>query len=90
MDSVSPTMGHRIPARVITTGTVHAVDTDEVAQLAALVLETYSPPALDPGVTEPAIVTMPDGFRALAVPRDRMQEPMRSLRLLDAVALEPR
>ncbi len=48
-----------------TTGTVRAVDTDQVARLAALVLETYSPAALDPGVTEPTIVTMPDGFRAL-------------------------
>jgi hypothetical protein len=85
---VSP-VGQRLPARVITTGTVHAVDTDQVARLAALVLETYSPAALDPGVTEPTIVTMPDGFRALAVPRDQMQEPMRSLRLLDAAALGP-
>jgi hypothetical protein len=74
---------------VITNSTVRAVDTDQIARLAALVMETYSPAALDPGVTEPTIVTMPDGFRAVSVLRDQMQEPMRSLRLLEAVALGP-
>lgn len=70
-------------------GNVRRVETDEVAELAALVLESYSPAALETGVTEPRLVELPDGSRALTLPRDQMDEPFRSLRLIDAAALGP-
>jgi hypothetical protein len=63
------------------------VDTATVAELAALIRETYSPSALDTGVTEPTVVESSDGFRAVVRPRAQMEEPLRSLQLIDAAAV---
>ncbi|OZM79652.1 hypothetical protein [Pseudonocardia sp. MH-G8] len=63
------------------------MDNAQVAQLAALIRETYSPSALDTGVTEPTIVESPEGSRAVVLPRSQMEEPLRSLQLIDAAAV---
>lgn len=55
--------------------------------LAGLVRETYSPERLDPGISEPTVVELADGSRAVALPREQMFEPYRSLRLIDAAAV---
>ncbi len=59
----------------------------DVARLASIIKEDYSPERLDPGVSEPTLVKGDDGFNVLSVPREQMFEPFRSLHLLDAVAL---
>ncbi len=63
------------------------VNAAEVKVLAALVKESYSPERLDPGVSEPTVVELADGSRAIALPQEQMFEPYRSLRLIDAAAL---
>ena len=63
------------------------MDPEQVAELAAVIRRDYSPQALDPGVSEPTIVHAADGSRALVVPRDQQVEPLRSMQLLDAVAV---
>jgi hypothetical protein len=68
-------------------GRFRVVDTAQVAELAALIRETYSPSALDTGVTEPTLVEFPDGFRSVVLPRTQMEEPLRSLQLIDAAAV---
>lgn len=56
----------------------------DVAELARLFRETYSWEALDPGVSA---ATLQDG--AVVLPRDQMWEPLRSFKLIDAVATGP-
>jgi hypothetical protein len=63
------------------------MDIAHVAELATLVRETYSPSALNTGVTKPTVVEAPDGSRALVLPRVQTEEPLRSLRLIDAAAV---
>jgi hypothetical protein len=65
------------------------MDSAQVARLAAAVVETYSPAALETGVDEPTLVTYEDGYRAITLPRDQQPEPLRSLHLLAAVAAGP-
>jgi hypothetical protein len=64
------------------------MESAHVAELATLVRESYSVAALDPGVTEPTIVEAANGFRSIALPRDQQVEPLRSLRLIDATAMD--
>jgi hypothetical protein len=59
---------------------------DEVEVLARLLRESYSPEQLDAGVSEPTVVDLADGSRAVVLPRDQMFEPYRSFRLIDAAA----
>ena len=59
----------------------------DVAVLASLLKEHYAPERLETGVSEPTVVEVKNGFRALLMPREQMFEPFRSLHLLDAVAL---
>ncbi|MGI9003347.1 MAG: hypothetical protein ACR2GH_17100 [Pseudonocardia sp.] len=63
------------------------MDVTQVRALAELVRETYSPEQLDPGVSEPTVVELADDSRAVALPREQMFEPYRSLRLIDAAAV---
>lgn len=63
------------------------MNTAEVAEIATLVRETYSPFALDTGVTEASVIEELDGSRALVLPQNQMFEPARSLRLVDATAV---
>lgn len=60
---------------------------DRAQVIADLLRDTYGDASLDTGVTEPTIVQEADGSRSLALPRDRMPEPLRSMHLLDAAAL---
>lgn len=55
--------------------------------IADLLRDTYGEDALDTGVAEPAVVEEADGSRTLVLPRDEMPEPLRSLHLIDAVAV---
>lgn len=64
---------------------VGAVDRAHV--IAGLVRDTFGEAALETGVTEPTIVQEADGSRSLVLPRDQMPEPLRSLHLIDAVAV---
>jgi hypothetical protein len=59
----------------------------QVAELAAHIRHDYSPATLDPGVSEPTVVELECGARALALPREQQPEPLRSLRLIDAAAV---
>lgn len=59
----------------------------DVARLASMLREDYSSERLETGVSEPTVVEGEDGFKVLALPREQMFEPFRSLHLLDAVAL---
>lgn len=63
------------------------MNTAEVRVLAELVRQTYTPERLDTGLSEPTVVELADGSRAVALPRDQMFEPYRSFRLIDAAAL---
>jgi len=63
------------------------MDVAQVAALAELVRNTYSPERLDTGVSEPTVVELADGSRAVALPREQMFEPYRSMHLIDAAAL---
>lgn len=67
--------------------TVTEMDQSRTAALAAVVRRTYCDEALDTGVTEPTVVQEPDGSRSLVMPRNQMPEPLRSLHLIDAVAV---
>lgn len=69
------------------TGTVVAMTAEELAALATIIREDYSPTALDPGVSEPTVVESEGGFRALVLPRDQQVEPLRSIRVIDAAAV---
>ena len=60
----------------------------DVAELARVLRVDYRPEQLDPGVTEPTVVDVADGFRAVALPRAESLEPYRSFRLVDAAALD--
>ncbi len=59
----------------------------DVAELARLLRDGYSPEPLDPGVDGPAVVENDHGFRSVSVPRSAMPEPWRSFCLVDAAAL---
>jgi hypothetical protein len=59
----------------------------DVRLMATAIREGYAAEKLDRGVAEPTIVEQPDGSRTLVQPRDQMDEPYRSLHLLDAVAM---
>ena len=59
----------------------------QVAELAARIRQDYSPAALDPGVTEPTVVELASGARAIALPRNQQPEPLRSFQLVDAAAV---
>jgi hypothetical protein len=63
------------------------MEPEQVAELAAVIRQDYSPAALDPGVSEPTIVQAADGSRALVVPREQQVEPLRSMQLVDAAAV---
>jgi len=63
------------------------MDAPTAAAMAALVRDTYGEAALDTGVHEPTVVQSADGSRALVLPRDQMPEPLRSLHLVDVVAV---
>lgn len=65
------------------------METAQVARLAAAVVETYSPAALETGVDEPTLMNDDGGWRAITLPRDQQPEPLRSLHLLAAVAAGP-
>jgi hypothetical protein len=65
------------------------VDADQVADLARQLCEAYSWEALDPGVSEPTLKKAEDGYAIVVLPRDQEEEPFRSLKLIDAVALGP-
>jgi hypothetical protein len=84
-------VGKRLALTIIGPGlsadSLVAVNAAEVEVLAELVRETYSPEHLDTGVSEPTVVELADRSRAVALPRDQMFEPYRSLRLIDAAAL---
>lgn len=60
----------------------------DVAELARVLRADYRPERLDPGVTEPTVVDVAGGFRAVALPRAESPEPYRSFRLVDAAALD--
>lgn len=60
---------------------------DLAQALAELLRDTYGEASLDTGVAEPTVVQEPDGSRSLVLPREQMPEPLRSLHLIDAVAV---
>jgi hypothetical protein len=66
---------------------VTAMDDDAVRTLAEEIRASYAPERLETGVREPTVVELPDGSRAVTLPRDQMFEPYRSFRLIDAAAL---
>lgn len=61
---------------------------DRARLLADLLRDTYGEASLRTGVDEPTVVQEHDGSRSLLLPRDRMPEPLRSLHLIDAVAVD--
>lgn len=69
------------------TATVLDVRASDVAELARVLRADYRPESLDTGVTEPTVVDVDDGFRAVALPRAESPEPYRSFQLVDAAAL---
>ncbi len=60
---------------------------DLAPALADRLRQTYGEVALHTGVSEPTVVEEPDGSRSLVLPREQMPEPLRSLHLIDAVAV---
>lgn len=60
---------------------------DRARLLADLLRDAYGEASLRTGVDEPTVVQEDDGSRSLLLPRDRMPEPLRSLHLIDAVAV---
>ena len=60
---------------------------DRAQVIAELLRDTYGEASLDTGVTEPTVVEEADGSRSLVLPREQMPEPLRSLHLIDAVAV---
>lgn len=63
------------------------MDVDAVRTLAEVIRTSYAPEQLETGVREPTVVDLPDGSRAMTLPRDQMFEPYRSFQLIDAAAL---
>jgi hypothetical protein len=63
------------------------MDVDAVRTLAEVIRTSYAPEQLETGVREPTVVDLPDGSRAITLPRDQMFEPYRSFQLIDAAAL---
>jgi hypothetical protein len=63
------------------------MDEATATAMAALLRATYNDAELDTGVHEPTVVESADGSRAVVLPRDQMPEPLRSLHLVDAVAV---
>ena len=64
-----------------------AMDVDSVRFLAEQIRASYAPEQLETGVREPTVVELPDGSRAVTLPRGQMFEPYRSFQLIDAAAL---
>lgn len=60
---------------------------DRARVIADLLRDTYGETSLETGVLEPTIVQEADGSRSLVLPRDQMPEPLRSLHLIDVVAV---